>query len=33
MKCSKCGNFERRKISPDYGKDVTHKEAGEQNES
>jgi exosome complex component CSL4 len=33
MKCAKCGNFERRKISPDYGKDVTHKEAGEQNES
>jgi exosome complex component CSL4 len=23
MKCSKCGNLERRKMSPDYGKDVT----------
>jgi len=31
MKCSKCGNFERRKISPDYGKEVTREV--EQNES
>jgi len=31
MGCSKCGNFERRKLSPDYGKDITHK--GEQIES
>jgi exosome complex component CSL4 len=31
MKCSKCGNFERRKLSPDYGKDVTREV--EQNES
>ncbi len=31
MKCSKCGNFERRKTSPDYGKDVTREV--EQNES
>jgi exosome complex component CSL4 len=31
MKCSKCGNFERRKLSPDYGKDVTSEV--EQNES
>jgi exosome complex component CSL4 len=31
MECSKCGNFERRKLSPDYGKDVTHEV--EQNES
>jgi len=32
MGCSKCGNFERRKISPDYGKNITRKEE-EQNES
>jgi len=31
MKCSKCGNFERRKMSPDYGKDVSREV--EQNES
>jgi exosome complex component CSL4 len=31
MTCPKCGNFERRKTSPDYGKDVTHEM--EQNES
>jgi exosome complex component CSL4 len=31
MKCPKCGNFERRKMSPDYGKDVTREV--EQNES
>jgi exosome complex component CSL4 len=31
MKCPKCGNFERRKMSPDYGKEVTHEV--EQNES
>jgi len=31
MGCSKCGNFERRKLSPDYGKDTTYK--GEQIES
>ena len=31
LTCSKCGNFERRKMSPDYGKEVTHKV--EQNES
>ncbi len=31
LSCSNCGNFERRKLSPDYGKDTTHK--GEQNES
>jgi exosome complex component CSL4 len=24
MGCSNCGNFERRKLSPDYGKDTTH---------
>jgi exosome complex component CSL4 len=26
MSCSNCGNFERRKLSPDYGKDVTHED-------
>ena len=31
MGCSKCGNVERRKTSPDYGKDITRE--GEQNES
>ena len=31
MGCSKCGNFERRKMSPDYGKDITRE--GEKNES
>jgi exosome complex component CSL4 len=31
MGCSKCGNVERRKTSPDYGKDITRK--GKQNES
>jgi len=31
MGCSKCGNVERRKMSPDYGKDITRE--GEQNES
>jgi exosome complex component CSL4 len=31
MECPKCGNFERRKMSPDYGKDVTREV--EQNES
>jgi exosome complex component CSL4 len=30
LKCAKCGNFERRKLSPDYGKDVPHEV--EQNE-
>lgn len=30
LSCSNCGNFERRKLSPDYGKDTTH--TGEQNE-
>ena len=30
MECPKCGNFERRKTSPDYGKDVTREV--EQNE-
>ena len=29
--CSKCGNFEGRKLSPDYGKETTHEV--EQNES
>ena len=29
--CSNCGNFERRKLSPDYGKDKTHR--GEEIES
>ena len=31
MGCSKCGNVERRKTAPDYGKDITRE--GEQNES
>ena len=31
LECSNCGNFERRKLSPDYGQDITHK--GEQVES
>ena len=31
MGCSECGNFERRKLSPDYGKDRTRE--GEQIES
>ena len=31
LSCSNCGNFERRKLSPDYGKETTHN--GEQNES
>jgi exosome complex component CSL4 len=31
MSCSNCGNFERRKLAPDYGKDVNHE--GERNES
>ena len=31
MGCSKCGNVERRKTSPDYGKEITLE--GEQNES
>jgi len=31
MGCSKCGNVERRKTSPDYGKDITREV--EQNES
>ena len=26
MKCSKCGNFERRKLSPDYGKYTTRED-------
>ena len=29
--CSQCGNFERRKMAPDYGKDVSHE--GEKHES
>jgi exosome complex component CSL4 len=24
LRCTQCGNIERRKISPDYGKDTTH---------
>jgi exosome complex component CSL4 len=31
MGCSNCGNFERRKMAPDYGKDVNHE--GERHES
>jgi exosome complex component CSL4 len=31
MGCSKCGNFERRKLVPDYGKDMSHE--GEENEN
>jgi len=31
MSCSNCGNVERRKMSPDYGKDTTRED--EQNES
>jgi exosome complex component CSL4 len=31
MRCPKCGNIERRKTSPDYGKDITREV--EQNES
>jgi exosome complex component CSL4 len=26
MSCSNCGNFERRKLSPDYGKDTTRED-------
>ena len=26
MKCSSCGNFESRKIHPDYGKDIIHED-------
>jgi exosome complex component CSL4 len=26
MSCSNCGNFERRKMSPDYGKDTTRED-------
>lgn len=31
MGCSKCGNFERRKLAPDYGKDTSRE--GEENEN